>query len=57
MKNLNNIKLGCKSCDPMLENDWINDSGFKVVLPNNNKVTNIVGPKNGKKSAKTVSLF
>ena len=52
-----NIKLGCKSCDPLLENDWINDSGFKIVMPSN-KVTNIIGPKSkNKKSAKTVSLF
>lgn len=56
MKKMKNLKLGCKSCDPLLDNEWINDSGFKVIMPSK-KVTNIIGPKNAKKSSKTISLF
>lgn len=57
MKKDFKINLGCKSCDTLLENDWIDDSSFKFTQPTN-KVTNIVGPKQKtKKSAKMVSLF
>lgn len=56
MKKAPNAKLGCKVCDPLLENDWINESGF-TVKPQTNKVTNIVGEKKKKGSSKTVSLF
>lgn len=56
MKKAPNVKLGCKSCDPLLDNDWIDESGFTVKMQTN-KVTNIVGEKKKKKSSKTVSLF
>jgi hypothetical protein len=59
MKKALNIKLGCKSCDsdPLLDNEWINDKGFNVVLPKN-KITSIIGAKQKKqKSSKVVSLF
>lgn len=59
MKNAPNIKLGCKACNNnyMLDDDWINDSGFTVKRPISKvKVTNIIGDSKKRKSSKTVSL-
>ena len=55
MKKAPNAKLGCKSCDPLLENNWIDESGF-TIKPPVSKVTNIIKEKK-KKSSKIVSLF
>ena len=60
MKKAPNIKLGCKACNDkyMLNDDWINDSGFTVAQPASKvKITNIVGEKKRQKSSKTTSLF
>lgn len=56
MKKDFKIKLGCKSCDKLLENEWIDDSNFKFTIPTSKK-TNIIGPKQKLKSVKIVSLF
>lgn len=60
MKKGLNIKLSCKACNDnyMLDNNWINDSGFIVKQPVKNvKITNIIGEKKKINSSKTVSLF
>ncbi len=60
MKKAPNAKIGCKSCDPLLENNWIDESGFKLKPIDKNqssKVTNIIKETKKKTSSKIVSLF
>ena len=55
MKKAPNVKIGCKSCgkDYMLDDEWINEKGFSVKIPEM-KVSSIISKSKKKKSSKAV---